>query len=372
MKNEWKNKKILFVINNLKIGGAEKLVVDQINFLAKNGITVELLTLILPNKQTFDIRINPVVRRHDFNFNKVNLRAIFKVRNFLKKNNFDIVISHLFFANTLVRLASIFLFSKKPKIIVYEHNVYSKVKKAKHLFIDFVLSFFTDRIIAVSGAVKNYLEKSGINGNRINVVKNGISFDFIGLLKPREKIRKEMGFDDDNILIISVGHINTQKGYEFLIQAAEKIVIQNLNIFFLICGFDDTVYARNLAEEVRLKGLSPNVRFLGIRDDVLDMINAADIFFMPSRWEGLSIALLEAMAMGKAIAASNIDSIAEIIEDGQDGILFETGDIEKIANALRDLTKDVELRRKYGENSATKVKKHSIENNVRNLLEQIS
>lgn len=359
--------KYLFVINNLSIGGAEKLLVDQINYFYKNGYNVGLLTLINSEKLNFaDKLILPTESRFFINSN-FNLLSVFKTLLFLKKYKPDIIFSHLFFSNTIVRVAAIFLF-KKPKLIIFEHNNYEKEKTNKHLLIDKILSLFTFKIIAISENVREYLLRSGIRAQKVALLKNGVDFSFTDLPLDIDVKKKELGINKNTKIIVSVGNVNFQKGYDILIEAIRQVVRRQPGLRFFICGSNDNDLYRQLDAKVKEYGLQDNIIFLGSRQDVLEIVRLADIFVMPSRWEGLSIALLEAMALGKAIIVSDIESMRLVLENGRDCLMFRSEDSSALADKIVKLLEDKRLQSKLGRAAAERSKEYSINHNIEGLL----
>lgn len=368
VKENLSRKKYLFAINNLSIGGAEKLVVDQINYLYKNGYDINILTLVKSDKPNFDDRLSLPVSCRFFLDSVFDLQSLFKIFIFLKKEKPDVIFSHLFFSNTIVRAAAFFLF-KKPKIIIYEHNNYEKEKKRKHLLIDKIFSFTTYKIVAVSEEVKRYLVGRGnISKKKIVVIKNGIDFSFLDKMPDVELKKISLGFDNDDKIVVSVGNVATQKGYDVLIETAKKIVSNCKDIKFLVCGNNNNKMGSDLVKRVDDYGLRENFIFLGSRKDVLEIVFVADVFCMPSRWEGLSIALLEAMVLGKAILTSDIESMRLILENGKNCLMFESENDDQLANRITELLNNDVLRELLGRKAAEKSKEYDIERNVGKLL----
>lgn len=366
------DKKILFVINNLDLGGAERLVVDQVNYLYQLGYNVHLLTLLSSFKKNFRQQVKlPDDKIHSLELSGFDFTSLFAIWNFLRHNRPEIIISHLFFSNTIIRFGSL-LFFRQPTLIAYEHNVYSKEKKNRHLLVDKFLSFFTKKIVAVSSPVREFLVKNGIPPKKILIIENGISYDFIENLQAKEEKRRELGLSRDDFVLVSVGNINLQKGHDILIEAVDILKSNNKKIRVLICGFDTSDFAIGLKKIVTERKLDDMIMFLGPRSDVVDIINCSNIFCMPSRWEGLSIALLEAMGMGKAIIVSDIPSMSEIVTHGKNGLLFSSGQSKNLSLQIERLAVDSELLVGLGDRAREKSLDFSIKKNIDRLLEVVN
>ena len=361
-------KKILIVVNTLEVGGAERLVVDQVNCLERGGHEIHILTLSPRSKPGFyrDLRFLKG-KLLDISANSLSIRGVFLISKVIRQGRYDAVISHLFLANTFTRLAKMIAFSK-AKMIVYEHNTYEKEKKNRHHLTDFILSFVTYKIIAVSDPVREYLIRRRIPKNKITVVKNGVSSDFLQKLISPQEVRRNLGFNERDILIVSSGNVNPQKGYETLIDAAEVVVKKYSNVHFVVCGSLSGSYASSLKDFASLKHLEKNFHFLGPRLDATSIVNCADIFVMTSLWEGLSISLLEALLLGKLIIVSRIPSLTAIIKNDYNGLTSEVGNSQSLAELITDVISNLSHYDTLGENAKATGNRYSIESNVREIL----
>ncbi|KKQ27899.1 MAG: Glycosyl transferase group 1 [Candidatus Magasanikbacteria bacterium GW2011_GWC2_37_14] len=363
------NRKVLVAINDLNFGGAQKLAVEQANRLFVLGYKVSFLIFFDNREQSFEKKILSGINIYKIKNSKFNFITFFRCFKFIYKNRFDLIFTHLFFSNTLVRAVSIFLW-RKPFIISYEHNVYTGQKSSLSLQIDYFLSSRSDLIIAVSEEVKNYLIEKRINSKKILLVNNGIN-----LLEPKNLVnlkRKELNISNDKFIIVSVGNVDYQKGHDILVEAANLIIKKFPNCIFLVCGNDSNkVMVDKIKAKIVKYGLENEFKLLGNRADVEEIVEAADIFVMPSRFEGLSIALLEAMSLKKAIVVSDIDSMKNILTNGNNGIFFSTEDPVDLAEKIIGLVPDSILREKLGRVAYSTVQNYSIENNVINIIKAV-
>ncbi|NTW27562.1 MAG: glycosyltransferase family 4 protein [Candidatus Moranbacteria bacterium] len=361
-----KKNKILIAINNLNFGGAEKLVLDQINFLFDNGYDVSLLTTIGDKQSNFFDKLRiPESKIYKIKRGKYRLlSSVLFIRKIILNEKFNLIVSHLFHTNTLTRLAIIFLI-KRPIFFAYEHNDYSADKKRRHLLVDKVLLLFTDRVIVVSESVRNYLLKNKINEKKIILIENGVYFPDVKVDIKSKK--SELGIPDDAIVIVSVGNVTKQKGHDILLMAAEKILQQSGNIYFIVCGSCDGVYAKNLIK--KSDSMGGHFKFLGSRVDVLEIVKMSDMYVMPSRWEGLSIALLEALYLRKNIIVSEIESMQRVIINGNNGLFFQPENSDDLADKILYLISNEEKIKSMGNCAYLTSRKYSIENNIRGILD---
>jgi len=365
-------KRFLIVINHLAFGGAERLVVDQINELTRLGHWVELLTLVKTKKPGFQEELilpSSQIHHLEINFNK--LENFLTLRRFLSERKEFTIITHLFLANTLVRLAALFIYSR-PKLITYEHNAYYNEKTSKHFLIDRILASFTHRLIAVSEEVRNFLIEKGLSPDKIILVENGIDDNFVSELPDEVCTRRTLGFVPSDLLVVSAGNVTQQKGYEVLKIIAPTLISKYRNLHFVVCGWAESEYAKNLKSEIDQLDLVDHIHFLGSRSDVLSIIKSADIFFMPSLWEGLSMALLEALVMGKCILTTDIPSTKTVINDSGAGLVFPPNDAEEAITLIDMLLSDPVKRGSYEHRAKEVSSQYSIKNNVSKLLEVIA
>jgi len=365
-------KKFLVVINNLAFGGAERLAVDQINELSRRGAWVELLTLVPTNQSGFANRlILPPAQIHQLSLNFRQLKNFSALVRFLSTRRDFTVITHLFLANTLVRLAAMVIWPR-PRLVVYEHNVYAQEKKWRHRLIDQFLSLITDRIIAVSAEVRDFWLTASFRPSRVRLVENGIAVTQTQDLPKPAITKQEWGLSSTDFLVVSVGNVTPQKGYELILAVAPILLAKYPTLHFLICGRAEGSYAVRLKEKAVNLGLANHVHFLGARSDALAIIKAADIFFMPSWWEGLSISLLEALSLGRPIVTTDIPSMRPIIKEPGVGLVFPPGDQAMAASLLDDLLAQPSKRALYGDRAEKASHQYSIVANIDRLLAAIS
>jgi glycosyltransferase involved in cell wall biosynthesis len=151
-------------------------------------------------------------------------------------------------------------------------------------------------------------------------------------------------------VVLIVGHLSEVKGYPEFFRAAAQVARRLDNVAFLALG-EETVspgYREHLGQLVRDLNIADRVHFLGWRADVADVLRAADVMVLPSRAEGLPLAILEAMACGKPVVATRINGVPEAVVDGRTGLLVEAGDEAGIADAVLRLLDQPDLARQMG------------------------
>ena len=199
--------------------------------------------------------------------------------------------------------------------------------------------------VAVSDHGRTQMQtRLGLPEDGVRVIPNGVP------ARPgdRERTRRKLGVDDDEVLILTVGNLRRRKGHAVLIQALAELQRAGCGAPFQLAIAGDGRQRENLTQLTRELGLGERVHLLGHRDDIPDLQAAADIFAMPSYWEGMPLAILEAMIIGKAIVASRVGGIPEILREGESGLLVPAGDPLALAGALRRLIEDPAQRERIG------------------------
>jgi glycosyltransferase involved in cell wall biosynthesis len=201
-----------------------------------------------------------------------------------------------------------------------------------------------EKVLAVSQEIKEVvLKQYRLKDSKIIVVKNGIVFE--DKLSKSAEMEKEFFYSANKLKIIAVGRLVGLKGYDVLVKAAAEIVDQGFEDFLVLIAGEGEERIRLDELICRLK-LQNFVRLLGLRQDVLTLMKFSDIFVMSSHYEGLSIAMIEAMACGLPIIASNAPGLNEHVENGENGLLFPTMDHTALAELILKLAKDKSLRAK--------------------------
>ncbi len=172
-----------------------------------------------------------------------------------------------------------------------------------------------------------------------------------------EGIRKEVGIEPSGILVSFIARFTWQKQPLALIRAFEKAVKTNPNLKLLMVGEGEE--REKAIQLVRERNLDKQIIMLPFRKDVPELLAATDIFVLPSLWEGLPMALLEAMAMGRAIIASCVDGTAEVIRNNENGILIDTENLEQnLSEAIVRLAENEHLRKTLSSNALKRIQQH--------------
>ncbi|MDF0643650.1 MAG: glycosyltransferase family 4 protein [Nitrospira sp.] len=211
-----------------------------------------------------------------------------------------------------------------------------------------------DVLIPVSETIEGYIKKQK-DGGRVVCIRNGIDLRAVPTQEERRLMRAELGIDNGTRLIGAVGRLTPVKGLKYLLRAAKLFLGSDPNCKVLIVG--DGNIRKELEEEARVLGISQRVVFLGHREDCQQLMSALDIFVLPSLSEGIPMALLEAMSASRAIVASRVGGVPEVIEDGVHGFLVEPKDVDALATKCVQLVRSPELVRTMGEAARKQVER---------------
>lgn len=209
--------------------------------------------------------------------------------------------------------------------------------KRRWMWIERVFSRRATHLVAVSEAQRSIvIQHHGIQPSRIRTIPNGVlpnpHVDDAALRATR---RRALGLAEDAIVVGTVAVLTEQKGVTYLLQAAKKIHERQPAVRFLILGGGPLEEA--LQQEARELGISDVVTFTGWRADVSELLPLIDVYVMSSLWEAMPLALLEAMAAGRAIVVTDVGDNAKVVNSGESGVIVRPRDVDGLATAIGEL-----------------------------------
>lgn len=291
-------------------------------------------------------------------------RALMRLCGLFRKERPVIVHTHTSKAGILGRWAA--FFAGVPIIVHTPHghvfwSYFGKVKTAVFILLERWSARITTRIVALTHReMIDHVRFRIAPEEKFTVIHSGVDLNrFSGAAGDISKVRQEMNLPEDAFVVGTTGRLTAVKGHIHLLRAAAGILKQRKDIIFLLLGdgelHDDL---RNYAER---EVIARNVRFLGWRSDVASALSAFDVFVFPSLNEGMGKAIVEAMAMGKPIIASNVGGIQDLVCHGENGLLVPPADSEALANAIFDLYENPDKRRRMGEAGKRISKEYGVE-----------
>lgn len=272
-------------------------------------------------------------------FSTANMKAYDDIKELMNENKYEIIHCHSPIGGVLARLAAKPLRKVGTKVIYTAHGFHffkgaSLINWALFYPIEKYFSKYTDVLITINkedyerakdkfkAGIVEYVPGIGVDTDKINNVNIN-----------RQLKRKQLGVLENDFLIISVGELNKNKNHEVVIRALANI--DNKNIKYFICGQGPLRdHLINLIDQL---GLMNNVELLGYRTDITELSKASDIFIFPSFREGLSVALMEAMATGLPVICSKIRGNTDLIEDAEGGYLINPNKSDEISAAINKI-----------------------------------
>ncbi len=174
----------------------------------------------------------------------------------------------------------------------------------------------------------------------------------------REALRARLGLPRDALVMLTVAKVDPGKGHDVLAAALPAVVAAVPSVVACFVGDAHSAWARDLRAGLEARVGAERVRFPGIQEDVFPWIGAADMMVHPTRAEGLSLAILEGMAVGLPVVSTRVGGVPEVVVDGETGLLVADGDAQALGRAVLELARDAELRRRFGEAGRLRYREH--------------
>ncbi|RMF97437.1 MAG: glycosyltransferase family 1 protein [Candidatus Schekmanbacteria bacterium] len=307
-------------------------------------------------------------------FIKSYRRDIQCLKSIIKAEKIDIVHMHSSPEGWRGTLA-VMRMKNRPALIRSRHIVVPVKRNIANLW---MFNRMTDSVIAVNEGIRqNYFDHGKYDKEKIVTIYDGVDADRFDPSKyDRMKVRKELGISENTPLIAVIARIAKVKGHNFMIDAMKRIIQKFPDAILAIAGQRGRKQNVGLYEKLVNKtikmGLKKNIRFLDFREDVPEILAAADIFVLPSIGsEGSSRGTLEAMAMAKPCITTTVGILPEIVEDEVTGILVKPEDSDAIANAVIDLLSNKNKATLMGERAREKILKDFTEDAMVEKVENL-
>ncbi len=338
-----------------------------IRYFQNKGYEVHIATK-LGNRQGELKNLNVICHNIDFSrspYSLRNVKALNQLIKVMRENQFSLVHVHTPVGAFLGRLAARITNTKPVLYTAHGFHFYKRAPLKNWLIyysMEKIAAHWTDGLITMNEEDFNIAKKFKLRRKEAVFYVHGVGLDIdkycINDEEKRKKLREELGFSEDDILILTVAEINTNKNHKQIINAI-KILKNYSNIYYLLVGIGEK--ERELKNYVLVSNLVSRIRFLGYREDIPKILNAVDIFALTSLREGLPRAIMEAMAAGKPIIATNMRGNRDLVVDGVNGYLVPVNDIEATAKAITKLAKNKMLMTKMGEEGRKIIQDYAIE-----------
>jgi L-malate glycosyltransferase len=335
--------KILHIDPEKNWGGGEAQVFGLLQSLAKWGHRNDLATP--PDGELFRHSLDPRVRKVPLTVrNDLDLRGVPALRRLIRQEQYDIVHFHTKRAHAL----SLWLprGGRAPKYIVTRRMDYPE---AKNFYIRYLYNHRVDGIVAISHSIVNLLSDAGVNRGSIRLIYSGID------PRPFQSAATKQQRPNDPSIVAVVAVLEERKGHRFLLEAARILKDRGRKITYQLAG--DGSHKAQLQQMVRSLGLQQQVSFVGFVKDVPQFLTSADLLVLPSLHEGLGVAALEGMAAAKPIVGTRVGGLAELIVDGETGLLVPPGHCTALAEAIETLLENPLAAQAMGRKGAERVLK---------------
>ena len=331
-------KRILHVIDSLHLGGAQEVVLNLATCGNNSRFSHEVATMhgrgvYWDRMAACGIPLHSLSPHKLFPWYLVSLPAL------LVKGRFDILHCHLVASNIIAkpigRLCGV------QVIVNHDHtNDDYRAKERVRLALDALSNRLASHLIAVSESCRQFLiRRERVPAGKITLIQNAIDLRrFNRECGTRAAARRMLGLAEGGPVVAGVGRLNPQKNFPLFIRVAAEILRRHPDAVFLLAG--EGPEEEKLRSLARDSGVADRILFCGYVPDTRQVYLAADVLLMPSRFEGLPMTLLEAMAMGLPVVASALDGIAEVLEDGVDGFLVPSGNAPMFCDRVCQLIAD--------------------------------
>jgi glycosyltransferase involved in cell wall biosynthesis len=347
---------VLYVIDGLfHAAGAENSLQRMVQLLPKDRFDCAIATFRAGNDHAWfkqfgcPIHMFPLRRTWDWQ----GLQTAHRFHRFLRTHQFDIV--HTFFETSDIWGGAIARWSGVP-VLVSSRRDMGIQRSFLHTCAYRLCRRMFSQVQTVSEAVRRAsIDKDGYRPERVVTIANGIDTERVAAAQRAPVDKVQFGVVDNAPLIATVGHVRQVKGIDVLVRAAALVRREIPSAMFVVAGSPWHNYFPQIEQLTRSLGLQDNIRFLGRIDDTFPLLRAADIFCLLSRSEGMSNAVLEAMAFGLPCVATHVGGNPELIEDGQTGFLVNTEDPDTAAARMLDLLRNPARARQMGRAGRVKI-----------------
>lgn len=345
--------RVLETIRQGAIGGGESHVLDVVKYLDKSRFepivlsftegemitrlnSQDIQTVVIPTTVPFDIRVWP------------------KVKRLLKEVTPQIIHAHG------TRAMSNVLYPSRQLGIPIAYTIHGWSFHDNQRFPVYKFRLLSEQFLTqratVNVSVSQSNQESGqlrMKGFRSIVIENGIDLDKFNPARQYSNIRKDFGINDHEVVIGFIARFTIQKSPLLLLEAFDRLAARYNNVKLLMVG--DGELMPDVKNRVNASPYHDRIILPGFRTDIPDVLNAVDVYCLPSLWEGLPLGLMEAMAMKKAVVATRVDGSREVVDHGKNGLLAEPGNSNDFYEQLDHILADQQLISHLGEQAHTDI-----------------
>jgi glycosyltransferase involved in cell wall biosynthesis len=334
------------LLHGLSVGGAEVLAArlarrlrDEFRFIF---VCLDELGTLGETLRADGFTVHVLGRRPGLDW-----RCVYRLASLLRRERVDLLHAHQytpFFYGAISRLLG-----PRPPILFTEHGRwFPDYPRPKRIVANRLLLGRRDRVVGVGRSVREALVRNeGLSPERVAVVYNGVDLDAITADGPdRQEARRAMGVGSDELVILQVARLDAIKDHSTAVRTLERVRRRRADARLVLVGEGPEM--EKIRELARQLGVSPGIRFLGLRTDVARLIPGADLILLTSVSEGIPLSLIEGMAAGLPVVATRVGGVVEVIEEGETGLLAPAGDDASLADAVLRVADEPDLRARMG------------------------
>lgn len=278
----------------------------------------------------------------------VDLPAMVKLRSLMKSWRADIINTHSGRDTQLAGMAARTIGADRPRIVRTRHLALPITSR-------FSYSVLPDQVVTVSRFVGEYLVSAGVPENKITVVPTGIEFSRYEKNPAGGTLKQELGLAPNTRLVGTVAILRYKKGHSEILDAVPQVLARHPETHFVFAG--DGPMLQTLTERINQEGLQERVHLLGLRKDVVNILQSIDLFVLPTHQEALGTAFIEAAAMGVPVVGSNVDGVPEVVEHGKTGLLVPALDAARLAAAINELLAAPDMCQRMGQFAGERIRR---------------
>lgn len=337
-----------------------------LKWFKENGYEVHVASKGNENLQYVDRKYNLPFERQPFNTN--NIKSYKMLKKLINENDYKIVHCHTPVGGVIARLASISARKKGMKVIYTAHGFHffkgaPKINWMLYYPAEKIMSRYTDVLITINQEDYDTAVNKKFKAKQIELV-NGVGIDLEKFtpqtIEEKNDMRNKYGYKKKDFILFYAAELNNNKHQDLLINVINKLREEIPSIKLLLAG--NGPLEDQYKKQAKELGVNENIEFLGYRKDVKNFLMLSDLAVASSRREGLPANIMEAMAIGLPIVATNVRGHRDLIKDGENGYVVEVDDEDKFISSINEIYNNYELREKFKKQSLKLIEEYSLDN----------